>query len=500
MTEAKPPLPQAVWDAVSDKSRLDVLESLEVAESTGDPDFDRLTRLAADIFGMPIALVTLVDVERQWFRACVGVAERETPVGVSFCSHALADRKTQVTIIPDATLDERFADNPLVTGPHHVRFYAGAPLTVHGQRLGTVCVLDTRPHYDVTEAQLERLVDLAALAGTMFELKDEARVRSRATAALVREEWRHALTLEAGKVGSWVWDLRTGEVTGNDLLRRMFRLPSEGTISGNMLLDAIDPEDRARVDKALERAFNGEADYFEEFRVANDGRWLMGRGRVYQRDAEGRPLVLMGINLDITDDHEAAQRTRLLLRELNHRVKNTLAIILSLARQTMQQRGEPHRLLASFTGRLRTVTDAHALLADRDWATISLADLVKREIASNAPGMVAARFVINGEDVPLPADHALGLGIVLHELLSNACEHGALTSAQGKVLLAWKRDEQGLEMTWEEVDGPRIAEPPRRGFGTRLIARSLDKILGSEVSLDFRTSGATARILMPLAD
>ena len=145
----------------------------------------------------------------------------ETPIELSFCAHAIAEKDTGPMVVLDTSADERFSDNALVTGDEHIRFYAGAPITVRGQKLGTLCVLDRSPRQDVSAQHLNELRDLAALASSLFELKDEARVRARTTAELIKEEWRHALTLEAGKVGSYVWDITTGSVVANDIMRRM---------------------------------------------------------------------------------------------------------------------------------------------------------------------------------------------------------------------------------------------------------------------------------------
>ncbi|MDT4876251.1 hypothetical protein FQZ97_1116790 [compost metagenome] len=148
----------------------------------------------------------MLDKKRQWFRGCFGVENiNEALTETSFCAHAIAlpgDEDTQVVL--GATKHERFAQNPLVTGWPGIRFYAGVAIVVAGQKVRSICAIGTKPRDSVEPGLVEQLVDLAALASSMFALKDEARTRARTAAALVREEWRHALTLEAGKVGSWV--------------------------------------------------------------------------------------------------------------------------------------------------------------------------------------------------------------------------------------------------------------------------------------------------------
>ncbi|RYE74945.1 MAG: GAF domain-containing protein, partial [Hyphomicrobiales bacterium] len=344
-----------------------------------DPDFDRLTRLAAGIFAAPIGLLTLVDVDRQWFKSHTGTDVTETPIEDSLCVHAIAESSGEPMVVLDTLADDRFRSSGLLIGGDPVRFYAGAPITVHGEALGTLCVLDRSPRQSVSPQHLRDLRDLADLATSLFELKDEARVRARTTAELIKEEWRHALTLEAGKVGSYVWDITNGSVVANDIMRRMYGFDAVKSLSVEEFIAAVHPDDVAKVRAAIQAAYDRGVDYVAEFRVKS-GRWLSGRGRVYQRDANGRPLVMMGVNIDITEARQAADHTRHLLRELNHRVKNTLAMTQSLARQTLKQSPDPQAFIEAFSGRLRTLADAHTLLADRDWAGIGLIELVDTQV------------------------------------------------------------------------------------------------------------------------
>lgn len=123
---------------------MQALRALLILDTPPEERFDRIVAFAADEFGVSSARVSLVDSDRQWFKASYDEAPRETPRDVSFCGHAIL--KNTPMVVPDATLDPRFADNPLVTGPPHIRFYAGAPLTLPtGQNVGTLCVFDEHP-------------------------------------------------------------------------------------------------------------------------------------------------------------------------------------------------------------------------------------------------------------------------------------------------------------------------------------------------------------------
>jgi CheY-like chemotaxis protein len=155
-----------------EEQRLTDLYSLRLLDTAKEPRFDRLTRLAAGLLGAPIALVSLVDRDRQWFKSAYGLDLEETPRDTSFCAHAVASR--DALVVPDTLADSRFAENPLVTGPQRFRFYAGHPLFVRDSCVGTLCVVDVRPR-QLSPDRLELLRDLAALVEQ--ELRDRAAPR-----------------------------------------------------------------------------------------------------------------------------------------------------------------------------------------------------------------------------------------------------------------------------------------------------------------------------------
>jgi diguanylate cyclase (GGDEF)-like protein len=141
-------------------TRLAKLRSLDILDTAPEERFDRVVRMAQRMFHVPMALVSLVDENRQWFKACVGLDADETSREVSFCAHAILG--DEVFIVPDATADERFAENPLVTGDPNIRFYAGCPLRFRGgSKLGTLCLIDTKPR-TLDEEEIQMLKDLAA--------------------------------------------------------------------------------------------------------------------------------------------------------------------------------------------------------------------------------------------------------------------------------------------------------------------------------------------------
>lgn len=147
-------------------ARLERLRSLEILDTPPEERFDRLTRMAKKLFDVPIALVSLVDENRQWFKSCMGLDVSETPRDISFCGHSILG--DEPFVIPNASEDERFADNPLVLDEPNIQFYAGCPLkALDGRKLGTLCIIDRKPRY-LAKDDLETLVDLASMAEREF--------------------------------------------------------------------------------------------------------------------------------------------------------------------------------------------------------------------------------------------------------------------------------------------------------------------------------------------
>jgi diguanylate cyclase (GGDEF)-like protein len=153
---------EAPQTAMEEGLRIKTLCSLNILDTSAEDRFDRLTRTAKRLFEVPIAIVSLVDENRQWFKSCVGLKASETPRDISFCGHAILD--DGIFIIPDALEDKRFADNPLVTGAPNIRFYAGCPLSApNGQKLGTLCIIDHKPRTLSVDDQ-QALRDLTSMA------------------------------------------------------------------------------------------------------------------------------------------------------------------------------------------------------------------------------------------------------------------------------------------------------------------------------------------------
>jgi PAS domain S-box-containing protein len=199
---------------------------------------------------------------------------------------------------------------------------------------------------------------------------------------------------------------------------------------------------------------------------------------------------------DMTDRVVANQRQRLLMDELNHRVKNTLATVQAIAQQTLRGATTPQTFAAAFEARLLALSQTHNALTDSQWAGAGLRQILVQELGPYG----AERVTMSGPDVHLPARVALSLGMVFHELATNAAKYGAL-STEGRLQLTWSMANGGdiLRFEWRETGGPPARKPDRRGFGSRLIERSITGELRGTIEADYGDEGLVVRFETPLA-
>lgn len=484
---------------LAETSRREVLSTLRPI-GKDDSDLQNLTELASSVFNVDGVRMSLVDSDQSYALSYRGPAGGADIWPLE--AHAIAASE-KCFVILDPSEDVRFAEISAVVHAPRIRFLAIAPILVAKERVGTLSILSLTTISEFTTEQKQKLIQLARLAGSLMELKRNSRLDETAVEKLHIEENRNAMALEVGNVGSWVWDLKTGIFTGNKMAYSMLGLSEDHPVTGEDVFRAMHPDDFPMMKSSITRALAHNQDYAGEFRAASSGQWLLGRGRVFERDESGRPTVAVGVNINITATKNAAEKTRLLLRELNHRVKNTLAMLQSLARQTLNRTADPAEFMEAFSGRLRAISEAHTLLSDREWSGINLVDLITRQVEPYAI-YDAAQLVLVGEDIVLPPDHALGLGIALHELATNAAKHGAFSVADGQVRVSWEI-EPGLNgsrviIHWTEAGGPPVTLPQTRGLGERLIERSLDKVISSSVRLSYSERGMEAVISMPIKD
>ncbi len=297
-------------------ARLAALRDLGVLDTPPDVEFDALVKAVALMLDVPMATLTLVDEKRQWFKAAIGLPHgAEAPRELTFCGYTILG--DELLEVPDATRDPRFSDNPFVTGPPDIRFYAGMPVRLSdGSRVGSICGIDCKPR-DINDGQREVLRCLGVAAGQALENWRVRRLQQEITLKLRANEDRLRHIIDATEVGTWEWNLRTGEMRLNERWLQITGQALNDVMPAwfETRLSMIHPEDRARAAAALDAHLSGDKPYKIEMRIRHrDGHyvWVMSCGKIMTWAADGSPEWMLGTVQDIGDRkrQEEALRTR----------------------------------------------------------------------------------------------------------------------------------------------------------------------------------------------
>lgn len=340
-----------------------------------------------------------------------------------------------------------------------------------------------------------------------LKIGQDVTARRQADERLRESEQRLSLALQVGGVvGTWDWDISNDALRADSRLATLFGVDREKAASGLPLktfVKAIHPDDRDHVTEAIQKVSKSGGDYSEEHRIVQPDRaeqWVLARGRCLL-DETGRPYRFLGVAIDITERKRAEEHQRMLMAELDHRVKNLLAVVQSVAQRSL--RGGDGEANVRFSGRLAALAQVHTLLADARWEGASLQRLANEAMAPYRIGYPEGRVLLSGPDLLLTPKAAQTLTLGFHELATNAAKYGALSTPNGRVAVDWDVHHDGdrwLVLNWQEVGGPSIQSPPlAKGFGSLLIERTLTYELGGEVGLDYNVAGLIAKLKLPLA-
>lgn len=264
-------------------------------------------------------------------------------------------------------------------------------------------------------------------------------------------------------------------------------------------VEGVHGDDVDRCVATYERAFEAQVPFSMEYRLRRHDesfRWVLDQGRPYYR--EGQFAGFIGSCMDIHGHRQAERTQRLLIDELNHRVRNMLSVVQSIARQSIT--GD-HEELLGFTGRLKALAAAHDVLTRQAWLGAPLAEVLDR--ALEPWRCHADRLTMHGPLVPLRPQAAVTLALAAHELCTNAVSHGALSERHGQVRIEWRvmqAPTPQLELVWHESDGPAVLLPRRRGFGSMMLERVLAAELGGTVQIDYDPAGLRCQLVAPLQD
>ncbi len=499
----KPPEPSFCGE----EARAFVLAAYGLDALEDDAELAQITRFAALLCDAPVAMVSLVEAERQRFLTRVGLDERETPRPTSFCAHAMLEAEPMV--VPDARDDARFDTNPLVTGHPHIRFYAGAPLISHeGAPLGSLCVIDEKPRPGgLTHTQREGLQVLAA--SVMRRLRHRRESLEQMDELAQNEQ---GLRVLIDSLPDIAFAMR-GDGDFNYLNRRFFE-----TVSGERpkameswrLL--IHPDDRDDILAAWHDAFAQSAEFESRFRLLmKNGEWRWHLLRVLPVpdrsagdggggvDGGAGPQPWFGTMTDIEDTYRESEERELLARELSHRIKNIFAVIGGLI--TLKSRDHPGSkpFAKDISETLFSLSRAHTYVTqERADASETLHGLLDKLLAPYGDRS-GTRMNIAGEDAAVSARSATPLALLFHELATNCAKYGAFCVPEGKVDIVTRIESDHVVLEWKELGGPPPKEDRGMGFGTRLVDKSVTAQLSGTLIRNFPPEGMAATLTLPLA-
>lgn len=284
--------------------RLAALQRVKLLDTLPEPRFDRLTRLAQFALKSDIVLISFVDEHRQWFKSQQGLAVCQTDRDRSFCGHAILG--DDIFEVSDALQDERFADNPLVVGEPFIRFYAGVPLKHDDQPIGTLCFIDHQPRIFTRQER-----DIAREFAQAIEQEIQDRLQEYAHEKLLASEQMYRSVLEGTRIGTWQWNVQTGETIFNERWANIigYQLDELGVVSIDTWLSFAHPDDLAESNRLLQEHFDGQSPFYDykcRMRHKNgDYVWVHDRGQVVSWTEDGRPLVMYGTHADISEQKNA---------------------------------------------------------------------------------------------------------------------------------------------------------------------------------------------------
>ncbi|HYD38805.1 MAG TPA: HWE histidine kinase domain-containing protein [Allosphingosinicella sp.] len=321
--------------------------------------------------------------------------------------------------------------------------------------------------------------------------------RARAQRALKRSEERYRRIFEQANDVILTADLDQVITDVNPAAASLMEAPRDAIV-GQSMHEFLTPQSSDQARRMLRHKLDHGGTTHHELCVRSSSGRLMNWeiNSTLTLDDHGEPVGLHAIARDVTERHLAEERQRLLVNELNHRVKNTLALVQGLALQSFREGRDPAEARDAFQQRLAALAAAHDLLTRERWESATLAELVREAV-----GHVNAqepRLTAEGPEATLGPKAAVSLVMALHELATNAAKYGAFSRVDGKVEVRWQIEGEQLRLEWRERDGPPVAPPERRGFGLRMIERALAADLGGTVAIDFAPEGLACRVEAPL--
>lgn len=336
--------------------------------------------------------------------------------------------------------------------------------------------------------------------------------RVEAQRALQVHEQRLRVATSLAALGIFEWNvLDDAAIWENERMFEIFGCrPEQGVLSKAQFFDGmLHPDDRKTFRRAIVHALreDGVLQASGRIRRPDTGQWrhIEMAGRFEREGQDSVPRRLIGVVADVTDRRHAEERQSLLIRELHHRVKNTLATVQAIVGSTARSTSSIDVFYEAFVGRIKSLSHTHSVLTEDTWQTASLRGLLVNELrpfTETDDGGLEERIALDGPEVDLPSDVAVPIGMAIHELTTNAAKYGALSTREGRVSVAWEILSGGetgiLRFAWRESAGPPVVQPSRQGFGSRLLQRVLTTQVQAKVEAEYAAAGFRLVMTAPL--
>lgn len=379
---------------------------------------------------------------------------------------------------------------------------------LRGYKMGAVDYMPVPIIPEVLRAKVKVFAELYRKTKQLEQLNAELEQRvaerteelASSNARLIASEERRRMALSAGNMGSWDWDLTEGICIWDEGLYHIFGVEQdrfEVTLETVRML--FHPEDWRRLVAAFADISPAQNSWQTDFRSVHPSgelRWCIGTAAATYNEA-GRLARLTGVVADITVRKRIEDHQTLLAREVDHRAKNSLAVVQSIVRLT---RGDSIKsYIASVEGRIQALSKVHSLLAHSRWQAADLHTLIHEELTPYQMGG-AEPISIAGPRVVVTPPVAQTLALGLHELATNAAKYGALSAEGGRVHLSWQVSPGQVVMTWRESGGPPVTAPQRRGLGLQMITSGAQSQIGGEAKLEWKSGGLVCTLTLPTAE
>ncbi|MEO9341054.1 PAS domain S-box protein [Mesorhizobium sp. SB112] len=492
-------------------ARLDAVRRYAVGNTVPEAAFDSIVTLAAELLKAPVALFSVIDADHIWFKSRHGLQLDHMDREPGLCASALF--QDQPWLVSNASKVAAARENRLIR-EFGMNSYAGVPLAVKdGVRLGTLCVMD-RNSREFPTCEISILKNLASLIVDRLELRLSASEAADAAAKatkdreaalqranqLVRDGRLLAAIVQSSQDAIVSKDLNGIVTSWNRAAEEIFGYSAAEMIGQS--ITRIIPNDRLEEEiYVLDNIRRGQrVEHYETLRRRSDGKLIPISLTVSPIKGDGESVLgASKIARNITERLDNENRIRALLREVNHRVKNQFAVILSMIRQTGKRAQDSYQFETKIRERIMALARSHDLLVSHDWRGAPIADVLKaqRETFNRSD-----RITASGPSVMLSPMAVQYLGMAFHELGTNATLYGALSAGPGTVEVAWtiihRNGVQMLDLKWTETGVPAHQAIAHAGFGKTILERITPTALGGTGTIIRQNDGLTWHLVAPL--